>query len=91
MTPDWRILGPLVAGMIALFGWIARHISNTKKHPCKDDIVFQDVCDERSKRLEDCIENEVEVSKERYETLTKKVDDGFKEVKALIRNNRNGR
>lgn len=87
MIPDWRILGPLMAGLVALFGWLAKHISNTKKHPCKDDIVFQDVCDERSRRLQDCIENEVTVSKERYETLAKKVDDGFREVKELIRNN----
>jgi len=87
MTPDWRILGSLMAGLVALFGWLAKHISNTKKHPCKDDIVFGDVCDERSRRLQDCIENEVKVSKERYETLAKKVDDGFRDVKELIRNN----
>lgn len=80
-TPDWKILGPLMAGLVALFGWLAKHISNSRKHPCADKLVYSDVCEQVQRRLEDCIEGEVRRSTERYEALDKSLD----EVKQLIR------
>lgn len=81
---DNKILVGLVGLIAGVYGWLLKHLSNSKKHPCADKLVYQDLCGERSKRLEDCIEAEVRASKERYETLAKKVDDGFKEIKGLI-------
>ncbi|MHC4638446.1 MAG: hypothetical protein ACYTBV_13255 [Planctomycetota bacterium] len=52
MDSDWKIIGPLVGAVLGLFGWLAKHISNIKKHSCKDDIVFQDVCAGRGKANE---------------------------------------
>jgi hypothetical protein len=74
--------------IIALYRWVSGHMSNARTHPSKQDIVYKDVCDERSKRLEDCIESEVATSRERYELLTKKIDDGFSDLKQQIRNRR---
>ncbi len=74
--------------IVGVCGWVAKHITNSKKHPCKDDIVFKDVCDETQRRLEDCVESEAKLCQQRYESLTKQVDSGFAEVKQLIKEKR---
>ncbi len=91
MITDWRILGPLMAGLVALFGWLAKHISNTRKHPCKDDIVFGDVCVERGKaneqahlHLKEGIENAIAHSDEQHTELKADMKSGFGEIKTLI-------
>jgi hypothetical protein len=83
---DWRIIGIIVAVIMAIAGWVAKHITNSKKHPCKDDIVFQDVCDERSKRLDDCIETSIEHQKEQYQLLREDVNSRFDRIEDLIKN-----
>ena len=91
IIPDWKILGPLMAGLVALFGWLAKHISNTNKHPCKDDIVFGDVCEERGKtneqahqHLKEGIENAIARSDEQHKELKADMKTGFGEIKTLI-------
>ena len=79
---DWRIVGPFIAAMIGLFGWLAKHISNTKKHPCKDDVVFKDVCDAKQNGLE----NEIKNLSNRVTDLRIDMKDGFCELKTLIKN-----
>ncbi len=81
---DIWIMRAIIGALVGIYGWFLKHISTSKKHPCKDDItekfdkvVFQDVCDERSKGIRDCIENEIVSSKERYETLTETMKGGF--------------
>jgi len=83
------VISGVFGAIIGVYVWVAKHIAARKKHPCSDDLVFKDVCEERSGRLQDCIESEVRFSKERYETLTKKIDDGFKEIKEELKNARN--
>lgn len=79
--------------IIGVYVWVGRHISNSSKHPCKTGIdekfgkvVFMDVCEEKVKRLDDCIESEAKRSTERYEALKETMESGFKEVKEAIRN-----
>lgn len=91
MITDWRILGPLMAALVALFGWLAKHISNTRKHPCKDDIVFEDVCTERGKaneqaheHLKEGIQNAIKRSDEQHTELKVDMKTGFTEIKTLI-------
>ncbi len=72
--------------IIGVYLWVARHITNSNRHPSRKDIVFKDVCESEKKRIEDCIESEAKLSKERFDTLVKKVDDGFRDIKVLIRN-----
>ena len=76
----------IITGAIA---WIACHITNSEKHPCKKDVVYKDVCEVKSKNLEDCLENEVRESKERYAELKEDMRLGFDEIKQLIKNHKN--
>jgi hypothetical protein len=76
----------LITAVIALFSTIIGVIFWVSKSRAK--MVFKDVCEEKAGRLNDCIENEVRSSKERYENLVKKVDMGFKELKQELKNNR---
>lgn len=73
----------LVASAIAA---IAKHISNSAKHPCKKDIVFKNVCQPNMKWLGDCIEKEIIDRKEAFKQLREDMKTGFEEVKELIRN-----
>jgi len=79
------VVSIFVVVILALAGWIFKHIQNGDKHQRPidtDKIVFKDVCDERSQRLEDCIEGAINLGKIQYEHLCKKVD----EIKELIKN-----
>lgn len=80
--------------IIGVYVWVARHIANSKKHPCKDDIVFGNVCDARGKANEQAheylqkgIEAAIAKSDEQHVELKRDVKDGFTELKTLIRNN----
>ena len=68
------ICGVLTGVVIAMIGGFIKHVSNTKKHPCKSDIVFKDVCKQKAGRIEDCIEGEIKLAQERYDILTKALD-----------------
>ena len=92
----------LIYVIIVIFGaigtayaFVFRHIGAKKKHACSDDIVFKDVCDEKTKRLDDCIEAVVKRSDERcaehkqitetrHLELKQDMKDGFARVEKLI-------
>lgn len=71
--------------MAVIITCLIRHVSKAEKHPCKEDIdikfgkvVFKDVCDERTKRIEEQITN-----------VDKNMTAGFKRVENLIKDNHN--
>lgn len=76
----------LIGAIVGIYGWFLKHISASRRHPCADNIVFQDVCDAEKKRLEDCIEGEVKRSEQRHTELRQDMKDGFAEIKELIKN-----
>ena len=78
------ICGALTGVVITMICGFIKHTSNTKKHPCKDDIVFRDVCEQRSGRLDDCIESEVKLANERYGILTKSLDRLTEKIDKLM-------
>lgn len=84
---DLRIVGPIIAALVGLFGWLLKHLSNSDKHPCKRDIVYKDVCKSERKRLDDCIEGAIKRSDERHAELKADMKAEFAEVKDLIRAN----
>lgn len=88
MNNDIKIFGIVTVAIAGVYGWLLKHLSNTKKHPCKDDIVFKDVCESERKRLDDCIETVVKRSDERHKELKEDMKAEFAEVKELIRNGR---
>ncbi len=94
ITSDWKIIGPLCAALVGLFGWLAKHISNTKKHPCSDNLVFNDVCIERGKAnehaheyLKEGIENAIKRSDEQHNELKNDMKTGFTRIENLILQN----
>lgn len=77
----------LVSLISIVLGCFIRHVSKGRRHPCSDDIVYKDVCAEKTKGLNDCIEGAVNLMKIQYENLNTKVDKGFKDLKEFIKNN----
>ena len=93
ITTDWKIIGPLMGAMVGLFGWFAKHISNSKKHPCKDNIVYKDVCDARGidndkehQHLKEGIEDLKDETRQGFVTVNKSMEKGFDRMDDLIRN-----
>lgn len=88
------IIGAAVGIGTAILGvyvWVGKHISNSKKHPCKDDIVYGDVCTERGKaneqahlHLKEGIDNAIARSNEQHDELKADMKSGFSEIKTLI-------
>ena len=87
MENDWRIITPFAAAFIGLFGWLGKHISNSKRHPDKTQLVYQDLCDERVRRFEDTIKEHKKDADKRHVELKADMNRGFDEVKQLIRAN----
>ena len=75
MESDWKIIGPRMAALVGIYGWFLKHMASSKKHPCKDDIVYRDVC----KATHDCVEAKLDGMKE----LMEQRFDGLEE---LVRN-----
>jgi hypothetical protein len=97
MTPTHIIGAALGIGtlIIGVYVWVAKHIANSKKHPCKDDIVFENVCAERGKAneaahefLKKWIEAAIIKSDKQHIELKSDMKAGFMEIKTLIKNNR---
>lgn len=72
----------IITGII---GTIARHVTNSDRHPAKKDIVFEKVCKEKHDGLDDCIEGKIQRLDEKFDTFREDVKGEFAEVKALIR------
>ena len=95
MTTPAEIVSAAVAIGTAIFGvyvWVGKHISNSKKHPCKDDMVFKEVCEERGKandqaheHLKEGIENAIKRSDEQHNELKVDMKAGFTKIEMLIR------
>jgi len=65
----------IFAAIIGVYEALRKHTSHPKKHVCSDDVVFRDVCDERHKGVEDCIENVLKLTTIQYQNLSDKIDD----------------
>jgi len=74
-TQIW-IVGTLIAAVTGLYGWFLTHMSNSKKHPSKDAIVYKDYCDKNH----DCVEAKIDGLKELMEQR-------FDSLEELVRNN----
>ena len=97
MTEPVMLIGSIVAVFLALSGWMAKHITNSRKHPNQEDLVFGDVCKERGKandqshlHLKEGIEKAIIHSNEQHIELKKDMKDGFNRVENLIRNGNRG-
>ncbi len=67
----------LISVVVAIFSAIIGLIYWVIKS--RDKLVYKDVCDERHKGLEDCVEAKLE-------TLETKIDEGFRRIEVLINN-----
>ena len=85
---DKYIWGALTAGILTLVGWIGKHITNSKKHPCKTDVVYKDVCEQKHKGFEDCVESELKNLNCRVTELKTDMKAGLVEIKQMIKNGR---
>lgn len=89
---DWKIIGLVAAPVVGLYGWFIRHVSGTNRHPKADDLVYNDVCEERGKanaaaheHLTGRIEAAIARSDEKHVELKADMKTGFGEIKDLIR------
>ena len=67
-----------------VIGWIAKHITNSKKHPCKTDIVFKEVCESERRRIEDCVEGELKNLSARVTELRDDTKAGLTKIEQMI-------
>jgi len=88
---EWKIIGPIIGAMVSLFIFIARHVSNDKKHCTSDKMVYADVCEERGKsnamahqNLKEGIDAAIARSDEQHKELKADMRNGFGEIKSLI-------
>jgi len=72
---NWPIFGVLFTAVGGAFGAIIKHVANGRHHPSADKIVWRDLCDERSSRIE-----------KKVDSFERTLKDEFAEVKELIRN-----
>jgi len=79
---DWKIIGPIIAALVGLYGFVLKHLANTDRHPCRTDIVFRDVCKPEMKRLEDCVGKDLAALKELMQQR-------FDNLEKLVKNNGN--
>ncbi len=80
---DVKLMALIATPILGFIAWVTKHITNSKKHPCKSDIVFKDVCEAK----QDCIESEIKNVNKRLDELKTDMKEGFDGVKELIRNN----
>ena len=95
---DWKVITICLGLIISTYGailvlqrWVSGHIADRRKHPCVDEVVYKDVCEQvqtqnisERTHLEDCIEGESKRTGERFKELKQDMQRGFDEVKALI-------
>lgn len=81
--------------IISIYSWVSKHMSKSNIHAEGDKLVYKDVCTlteesniREHNKLSDCIEGAEERTKERFEDLIRRMENGFKEVKDLIRNHK---
>ncbi|MCK5610275.1 hypothetical protein KAR91_50850 [Candidatus Pacearchaeota archaeon] len=82
---DTKVLFGILALIVGIWGWFLKHVSCGNRHPDKSDLMYKDVCDERTHRLEGLIESHAERSAERHTELKDDVRTGFSEMKELIK------
>jgi len=63
---DNKILIGLFSIIVGIYGWLIKHISNSKKHICKDDydrfkdsVQFKDVCQSKMEGMDNCFSGEI--------------------------------
>ena len=86
--------GGLAGAYLAIIGvykWVSVHTSDKAKHPCSDDVVYSDVCEERGKNnsrehdhLKEGIDAAIARSDEQHVELKRDMRSGFSEIKSLI-------
>ena len=87
--------GSSIAGaylaIIGVYKWVSRHMSEKKKHPCSDDLVYEDVCEERGRtnrqaheHLKEGIEAAITRSDEQHVELKNDMKAGFTRIETLI-------
>ncbi len=90
MVSGAGVIGTLIIGV---YVWVGKHISNSRKHPPSDKVVFKDVCEAREKTNEaaheylgEKIETAIKRSDEQHQELKTDMRAGFTEIKTLIKN-----
>ena len=89
---DTTLLALYLSGLLGLYLYctkivsglremLYRHQADAEKHVSSNDLVYRDVCEERVKRLEE----QIAAVDKKVEGISTTVVDGFREMKALLR------
>lgn len=86
------VLAAIWGAIFVVYRWVGKHISDTERHPSKDNLVYLDVCNERGKandtehnHLKEGIQQAINRSDEQHQELKKDMKEGFTEIKTLIK------
>lgn len=85
---DWKIIAPIVG----LYAWFLKHVTGSSRHPKADDLVYNDVCEERGKantqahkHLKEGIATAIARSDEQHKELKADMKTGFSEIKDEVK------
>lgn len=60
------VVSAVIAG---IYGWLLKHLSNAKKHPYADKIVYKDVCQAHRDCIETSVKDLKDYTKERFDRI----------------------
>lgn len=70
---DNKVLIAIFTMISGVYIWLLKHLSNSKKHPNSDNLVFRDVCEANRDCLEIKIDGLKELIEQRFDNLEKLV------------------
>lgn len=72
---DNKVLIAIFAAICGTYAWLLKHLSNSRKHPSSDNLVYKDVCEANR----DCIETKID-------GLGKIIEQRFDHIEEIIKN-----
>jgi len=75
MDNDWKVIAFVSTAIIGVYGWLIKHLSNSRKHPCADNLVFKDVCQAQRDCIETSVSSLKELIEQRFDHLEKTIND----------------
>lgn len=72
---DNKVLIAIFAAIGGTYAWLLKHLSNSRKHPSGDKLVYKDVCEANR----DCIETKID-------GLSQLIEQRFDHIEEIMKN-----
>ena len=76
---EWKIIaiivGVLSSAIVGIYGLMYKHATRGNKHPCAENLVYEDTCEARRDCIESSVKDLKEYSKERFDRIEDLIKD----------------